>query len=265
MTDENFQIFLSYASDDKPTARFIYDTLRENLLDVWLDEEKLLVGEKWEIEIPKAIKKSDVVLLLLSNQSITKEGNFQREIRLALDIENEKPEGTIFIIPFRIEDCEVPPSLRKWQCVDYFEENWLEKLMKSFKEKAENIGKTLYLLRTEFDLSFMCEVCNNPIDIYKDEGLIYILWDKIHLAREISNKESISLDDLLFSRAHWHISHYTCRKDVGPSYKIEIYRIRTLQKLLLWTAHLMEKNWLEHTDWRALIRDVIGEENNLLE
>lgn len=264
-SEDNFQIFLCHANDDKPIARAIYDYLRENLLDVWFDEENLLAGGEWRVEIPKAIKKSDVVLLLLSNHAITKEGYFQNEIKLALEVANEKPDGTIFIIPLRLEDCKVPQSLEKWQYIDYFEKNWFEKLIKSLRERAERIGKNLHLLKTEFDLSFICEICNNSIDIYKDEGAIYVLWDKIHLAEEISNKESISIDDLLFSNAHWHTSHYACRKDVGPSYEIEIYRIRTLQKLLLWTAHLMEKNWLEYTDWRALIRDVIGEENSLVE
>lgn len=262
---DNFQIFLCHANEDKPTARAIYDYLRENLLDVWFDEESLLAGGEWRVEIPKAIQISDVVLLLLSNHALTKEGYFQSEIKLALEVANEKPERTIFIIPLKLEDCGIPQSLEKWQYINYFEENWFEKLMKSLKDRAEKISKPLYLLRTEFDLSFICEVCNNPIDIYEDEGEIYILREKIFLAREISNKETLLAEELLDSKAYWHISHHTCRKDVGLDYSISIYRIRTLQKLLLWTAHLMEKNWLIYTNWRALIRDIIGEENNSLE
>lgn len=264
MTDENFQIFLSYASDDKPTARFIYDTLRENLLDVWLDEEKLLGGEEWEIEIPKAIKKSDVVLLLLSNHSITKEGYFQKEIRFALDIANEKPEGTIFIIPLRLEDCEVPQSLKKWHYIDYFDEKWLDRLIRAFKERSDGIGKILHSLKTEFDLSFICDVCNEPINIYKNEGQIYILRKELFAAQrksaELSKKRVVPSNEIEETIAHWHKSHYVCNEEVDSFYDIEIYRIRTLHKLLIWTSHLMWKRWLSNTDWPILIRDILGKE-----
>jgi hypothetical protein len=51
---------------------------------------------------------------------VTKEGYVQKEIRKVLDIALEKPEETIFIIPLRLDDCELPRRLRTWQYVDYF-------------------------------------------------------------------------------------------------------------------------------------------------
>lgn len=265
--ENNFQIFLCYRDDDKPTARAIYDNLRENLLDVWFDEESLLAGGEWRVEIPKAIQRSDVVLLLLSNHALTKEGYFQSEIKLALEVANEKPEGTIFIIPLRLEACEVPQSISKWQYIDYFEEKWFDQLLKALRGRANQIGKTLHSLKTEFDLAFICEICNKPINIYKDEGQIYILRQELFSVqkkqRELSKRVSIPASEI-GELTHWHKSHYLCSGEIDSFYEIEIYRIRTLQKLLIWTSHMMWKRWLANTDWPILIRDILGKEHESL-
>jgi hypothetical protein len=75
-----------------------------------MDEEKLLPGQDWEAEIRKAVRGSHVVLVCISKSSLTKEGYVQKEIRHALDVADEKPDGTIFVIPVRLERCEVPKN-----------------------------------------------------------------------------------------------------------------------------------------------------------
>src|SRR6185369_12354195 len=49
---------------------------------------------------------------------VNKAGFVQKEIRLALDVADLQPEGSIFLIPTRLKDCDVPIRLRKWQWVD---------------------------------------------------------------------------------------------------------------------------------------------------
>jgi hypothetical protein len=66
-------------------------------IDAWLDDENLLPGQKWEMEIPKAVKNADAVIICLSKSSITKEGYVQKEIKFALDFATEKPENTIYL------------------------------------------------------------------------------------------------------------------------------------------------------------------------
>jgi hypothetical protein len=102
-------------------------------IDPWLDEEKLLAGQDWELEITKAVRASDVVVVCLSHGSITKEGFVQKEIRQALDVADEKPEGTIFLIPLKLTECEVPQRLRRWQFVNLFAENGYERLRLSLQ------------------------------------------------------------------------------------------------------------------------------------
>lgn len=117
------RVFLCHASQDKPIVRELYRRLlAEGWIDPWLDEEKLLPGQDWNLEIEKAAEAADAVIVCISNNSVTKEGYIQRELRFVLNVADEKPEGTIFIIPLRLDDCELPRRMRLWQFADYFEE-----------------------------------------------------------------------------------------------------------------------------------------------
>jgi proteasome lid subunit RPN8/RPN11 len=87
-----------------------------------------------------AVKASHVVVVCLSHASITKEGFVQKEIKHALDVALEKPEGTIFLIPLRLDACDVPLGLRRWQWVNCFEEHWHRKLLSALHKRAVSLG-----------------------------------------------------------------------------------------------------------------------------
>jgi formylglycine-generating enzyme required for sulfatase activity len=135
------RVFLCHASQDKPVVRELHQRLKaEGWIDTWLDEENLLPGEEWETVIEKAVEDSDAVLVCLSNQSITKRGFVQRELRFVLDIALEIPEETIFIVPLRLEQCEPPRSMRTWQYADYFDakkQRTYDILLQSLKQRHE--------------------------------------------------------------------------------------------------------------------------------
>jgi hypothetical protein len=130
------RIFLCHASDDKVPVRDLYHRLHADLFDPWLDEEKLLPGQDWEREIRKAVNSSDVVIVCLSHRSSSKTGFIQKEIRLALDVADEQPEDTIFLIPLRLEECAVPERLRRWQWVNWFEGSGYKHLLRALQHRA---------------------------------------------------------------------------------------------------------------------------------
>ncbi len=133
------RVFLCHASQDKPAVRGLYKRLAaEPWIDPWLDEEKLLPGQDFDLEIYKAARESDSIIICLSTVSVAKEGYVNREIRRALDAADEKPEGAIYIIPLRLDDCT--PSferLKQLHYADYFTPNAHEKLIKSLRLRAE--------------------------------------------------------------------------------------------------------------------------------
>jgi TIR domain len=135
-------VFLCHSSGDKATVRKLYQRLRNDGFDPWLDEEKLLPGQDWRQEIPKAVRSADVVLVCLSHGSITKEGFVQKEIKFALDVADEKPEGTIFIIPVKLEECEVPNRLSDRHWVNLFERIGYERLIRALQARASALGLT---------------------------------------------------------------------------------------------------------------------------
>ena len=134
------KVFLCHASGDKPAVRELYHRLRGAGYDPWLDEEKLLPGQEWELEIRRAVRYSDVVVICLSRRAVTKAGYVQKEIRYALDVADEQPEGAIFLIPVRLEACEVPQRLRRWHWVNLFEEPGYDRLLRALQVRAEALG-----------------------------------------------------------------------------------------------------------------------------
>jgi uncharacterized ubiquitin-like protein YukD len=134
------RVFLCHSSGDKQEVRKLYQRLFADGFDPWLDEEKLLPGQDWELEITKSVRGSDVVLVCLSKGSITKSGYIHKEIRYALDVADEQREGTIFLIPLRLEECESPDRLRRWHWVNLFEEAGYERLKQSLNSRAGELG-----------------------------------------------------------------------------------------------------------------------------
>lgn len=136
------KVFLCHASADKPKVRELYRYLKRRGVQPWLDAEDLLPGQNWQVEIPKALETSDAIIICLSKGSIDKEGYVQKEIRFALDRALNMPEGRIFLIPARLEECDLPHSLSTYQWVDLFDEAGHDKLMKSLKTRAGQLQRS---------------------------------------------------------------------------------------------------------------------------
>jgi len=154
-TNRPLRVFLCHSSNDKPAVRELYQKLRnETWLEPWLDEEELYPGHDWNLEIEKAAEAADAIIVCLSKNSINKEGYVQRELRIVLDAADYKPEGTLYIIPVRLEECEPPRRLRAWQYADYFEgqrERALERLLVSLKRRADSLGLDTRTSETEIE------------------------------------------------------------------------------------------------------------------
>ncbi|MBK8619485.1 MAG: SUMF1/EgtB/PvdO family nonheme iron enzyme [Anaerolineales bacterium] len=143
------KVFLCHASNDKPKVRKLYRYLKSQGIQPWFDEENLSGGQDWQVEIPKALETSDAIIICLTKSSINKEGYIQKEIKFALDKALEMPEGRIFLIPVKLEECEVPFSLSRYQWVELYKSGGYEKLIKTFEERAKQIETLLPRFDTE--------------------------------------------------------------------------------------------------------------------
>ncbi len=139
-SNRKLQVFLCHSSGDKETVRILYQRLSGDGFDPWLDENKLLPGQEWELEIRKAVQKSDIIIICLSENSINRKGFVQKEIKYALDIADEQPEGAIFLIPLRLEACETPERLRHKHRVDFFKADGYERLVSALRIRINELG-----------------------------------------------------------------------------------------------------------------------------
>ncbi len=145
-TDSKLIPFLCYSKENSTGVREFRERLKaETWIDPWFDEEDILPGEKWEGSVSEAVHNSHAVIIFLSSFAVRTEGFFHVELKLALDAAAEKPDGTIFIIPIRLDACDVPDRLQPYQYVDYFgdaehKDRVYTSLIKALKVRAGDLG-----------------------------------------------------------------------------------------------------------------------------
>lgn len=97
--------FIIYARED---AVFKNELLRQlapfaqtGLIEKW-DDSHILPGEEWEKSIEKALESSQIVLMLVSADSLFSDFIQRKELKKALE---QKREGATRVIPILIRDC----------------------------------------------------------------------------------------------------------------------------------------------------------------
>lgn len=150
------RVFCCHASDDAEIVCAVHQALLSDGYRPWLDKVDLLPGQTWEHEVRSAIRSSAAVLVFLSNRSVRKEGFVQKELRQALDIAAEKPDGTIYIVPIQLDDCVIPQSLASYHVVDLREPDAYAKLLVSLERRQtalspDSAGATSALLPVRYE------------------------------------------------------------------------------------------------------------------
>ena len=128
------RVFLLYARGDQEAVHRLYKRILKDGVSAWMDVENILPGQDWQEEIRKAIDHSDMIIVCLSRRFNKQGGYRHEEIRIAVERANAVTEGEIFIVPARLERCELPEPLCRWQCVDLFEAGGYRKLLSALRE-----------------------------------------------------------------------------------------------------------------------------------
>ncbi|MCK5055313.1 MAG: toll/interleukin-1 receptor domain-containing protein [Candidatus Aminicenantes bacterium] len=126
------KIFLCYSRGDNDKVDEIYKKLTSEGFKPWMDKRNLIGGQDWELEVEKAIKDSDYFIACLSN-NFRKPTFANKEIKIAFDYLDTLPEGQIFLIPLRIEECTVDSRLSKRQIIDIYAQNGFKKLLEALR------------------------------------------------------------------------------------------------------------------------------------
>ncbi len=134
------KVFICHSKLDGPAAQELFIYLNDREAAPWLDSKSLIGGQDWRQEISAEINKSDAIVICLSRNSLNKEGYIQTEIKYALEKAKEVPKGNIFIIPVKLEECDVPFELQEYHWVNLFETDGYERLLKSLQTRARQLA-----------------------------------------------------------------------------------------------------------------------------
>jgi hypothetical protein len=129
---EKIVAFLSHSSKDKPFIRQLAADLTAEGVSVWLDEQKIRVGESIPERIAQGLAESDYFLLALSDNSVTSPW-VQKELNNALVREIERRRVTI--LPLRLDETMLPDAIKDKKYADFSQsyKHGLDELLKALK------------------------------------------------------------------------------------------------------------------------------------
>ena len=156
MSTEDPLVFLSYYHKDVLEARRLYASLKRYGANLWMDKVELLPGEIWDEVIGLKIRECRYFLALLSSESLSHRGYVQYEVRQALNVLQQVPSGSIYLIPARLDEC-VPrdPELQRINWVDLFP-SWdmgIEKILRALGIPVEELSDLELHIRAHIDVS----------------------------------------------------------------------------------------------------------------
>lgn len=138
--DSTFQVFISYAKPDREAAGELYDWLKQNGFDSWIDFKKIKGGQNWDFEIKRALDRSGIIVILWSKNSRDRRGYIQRELRISLDKYQEKLIDDIFIIPVILDESPIPDQLKGIQALFAIQSGFKEALSDAIAHQIERLG-----------------------------------------------------------------------------------------------------------------------------
>src|SRR5207249_1517514 len=115
----------------------LHRRLLEANYNPWMDKVDILPGEQWRRAIEQAVRDSDFFIVCLSTRSANKRSFLQREIKIALDLWQEKLSEDIYLIPVRLEPCEAPEQVADFNWMDLFDEEDWPRLIEALKVGME--------------------------------------------------------------------------------------------------------------------------------
>jgi hypothetical protein len=115
--DEEARVaFLSHSSKDKQFVRKLAADLVANGVKVWIDEQRILVGDSIPEKIAQGLAESDFFLIILSEYSVSSDW-VKKELSGALVREIERRKVTV--LPIKLDNAKIPDSIMEKKYADF--------------------------------------------------------------------------------------------------------------------------------------------------
>lgn len=121
-------------------------------------------------------------------------------------------------------------------------------------------------------LIWTCEVCDHAIDDHEgyvtvsytdmgEYGRLRDEWERTYLISDMPLK-AYNVGALAYhpDLPRWRVLHRDCDpRPTSNDYWISVERIRTLADVIHWSAHLMNKKWIQETTWTSVLETVMAQ------
>jgi hypothetical protein len=128
--------FLSHSSLDKPFIRQLAADLTASGINVWIDEQRIRVGDSIPDKIAQGLAESDYFLIGISRHSIDSQW-VKKELNNALVTEVQRRK--VSILPLKLDDSPMPAIIADKRYADFSAsyKTGLEDLLQAMKGEAD--------------------------------------------------------------------------------------------------------------------------------
>jgi hypothetical protein len=113
---ERIVAFVSHSSSDKPFIRQLAADLSNSGITVWLDEQKIKVGDSIVDKVGQGLAESDYFIIVLSENSVDSQW-VKKELNQALLAEIEQRK--VKVLPIKLSECEIPALIKDKKYADF--------------------------------------------------------------------------------------------------------------------------------------------------
>lgn len=180
-------IFISYSSKDQEIANSLYKILNDFQLAPFMASESIIAGNDWKNKIIEKLNESSIVLILLTENSISSQAVLH-EIGAALFTNK-----VIIPIKHNIPISRVPAWISNYQVIDYKE--FSEEVIENLFRKKNSAGSWLFTGAIVIALMFFLRSINENT---KNNDQV----KKRHLLKDSIQKLFVIMDELNVAFPH---------------------------------------------------------------
>ena len=223
----NPKVFICHAGEDNVFAKALGEALLKNGVDAWVDDWEIQLGDKLFQKVFPRIAECDVFIIVLSRDSVEKPW-IKEELDAALVM---RMENQTKLIPIRIDDCEVPLTLKAtaWETIDPGKdiEGQIEPILtsifnKTIKPELGEIPERFQDAEKVDDLDIVeTAVLKSVLALYENQGEEYISGDQIQEETGYSPDQINDAVEICKNKGLFNVEYF-----IGePSYNFGIVKI----------------------------------------
>lgn len=136
------KVFICHASEDKQTAAELAAQLKARGLTPWLDKDDIYGGDRWDSLIQRTLEHDVQYIVILRSKNFTAKRRgksyLNREIKIALELDELYPSARKFILPLYIDDDRTRhDDLEDFQAIDYASDTGIDDLVSVIKKDIQ--------------------------------------------------------------------------------------------------------------------------------